>query len=210
LVGGTSGVYCLDEDSAQRLGEAVAAFAQAVGGSVFATTSPRTGPEATAALQRGLGPHSYLHVWQPGQQDNPYLAYLALADMLVVTGDSESMLAEAVATGKPLYIYPLPTRRPKLNTRFKEWIVACAQTPRLNRRGTARPQRGWAYLCARLIERGFVLPPNDLHTLHDTLIRLDRARFFGDPLPTGSPCPRWQDIEAVSGQVRALVGISDV
>jgi mitochondrial fission protein ELM1 len=209
LVGGTSGVYRLDETSAQHLGEGVAAFAQAVGGSIFATTSPRTGPEATAALQRGLGPHSYLHVWQPGQQDNPYLAYLALADMLVVTGDSESMLAEAVATGKPIYIYPLPIRRPNLYMRLKEWVVACAQTPRLNRRGTARPQRGWAYLCARLIERGFVLPPNDLRTLHDTLVRLDMARFFGEPLPTGSHCPRLREIDAVSGRVRALVGISD-
>ncbi len=37
----------------------------------------------------------------PMTTDNPYTGYLALADIIVVTGESESMLSEAAATGKP-------------------------------------------------------------------------------------------------------------
>ena len=207
LIGGTSSVYRLDMETAQRLGEEVRTFAQAAGGSVFATTSRRTGPEATAALRRGLGACSYVHQWQPGQQDNPYLAYLAIADVLVVTGDSESMLAEAVATGKPVYIYPLP-KRYRVIEQLKEWVVTRAQAPRWNRRGTRKPQQGMAYVCARLIEHGMVMPPNDLNALHQTLICLGLAHFFGDPLDTETHLGL-RETEAVARRIRALVGLSE-
>ena len=54
-------------------------------------------------------------------------SYLAFADVLIVTGESESMLAEAAATHKPVYIYPLPERPGNVKSQLKEWIVACAQ-----------------------------------------------------------------------------------
>jgi mitochondrial fission protein ELM1 len=207
LVGGDSSLHCLDAETARRMGEQVRAFAQAAGGSVFATTSRRTGQQAAEALQEGLGDSHYLHVWHPGQQDNPYLAYLALADVLVVTGESESMLAEAAATGKPLYIYPLPKRQLSRWTRCKEWVVARAQLQRINERGTVRPQQGLEYLCARLIERGIILPQQDLHVLHQALVQRGIARFFGEPLDTAN-CPVLQEVDEVAQQVRALMGMS--
>jgi mitochondrial fission protein ELM1 len=206
LVGGTSVVYRLDAETAQHLGEAVRTLAQKLGGSVFATTSRRTGASATAALRQALGEDGYLHGWQPGQPDNPYLGYLAAADVLVVTGDSESMLAEAVATGKTVYIYPLPVKPLIWQKRLREWVVARAQKPRMNQRGTARPQQGVAYLCARLIERGIVLPPNDPNTLHQTLVQHGMARFFGEPLDVAAPPPLCE-LDDVVSRVRALVGL---
>jgi len=109
---------------AYRLGVEVRSFAESTGGTVFATTSRRTGRQAAPALKKGLGHCGYLHEWEPAQSDNPYLAYLALADILIVTGESESMLADAAATGKPVYIYPLPKQEFDRWTRVKEWIVA--------------------------------------------------------------------------------------
>ncbi|MGE0682405.1 MAG: mitochondrial fission ELM1 family protein, partial [Candidatus Binatia bacterium] len=108
LVGGVTKRHQWDSTIARRLGEDLRAFTQAQGGTVFVTTSRRTGMEAATALQEGLGDNANVHHWQPEQKDNPYLAYLALADVLVVTGESESMLAEAANVGKPVYIYPLP------------------------------------------------------------------------------------------------------
>ncbi|MGQ4808286.1 hypothetical protein NKDENANG_01667 [Candidatus Entotheonellaceae bacterium PAL068K] len=231
LVGGTSSVYRLDAETAERLGQAVRTFAQAAGGSVFATTSRRTGLEAPAALRRGLGDCSYVHPvataaagqsvfgrgwpyrrsivagWQPRQPDNPYLAYLGLADVLVVTGDSESMLAEAVATGRPVYIYPLPERYRVLD-RLKEWVVTRSQSARWNHRGTRKPQRRLAYVCARLIEHGMVMPPNDLNALHQVLVDLGVARFFGAPLNTEKR-PALRETEDVASRIRALVGLSE-
>src|SRR5204863_1154107 len=124
LVGGKSYACRFDEETASRLGVEVRSFAEAMGGTVFASTSRRTGPQAAAALKKGLGDSFYLHEWQPEQSENPYFAYLALADILIVTGESESMLAEAAATGKPVYIYPLPKQQLDRWTRLKEWIVA--------------------------------------------------------------------------------------
>lgn len=204
LVGGTSSLHRLDTETARRIGEEVSAFAQAARGTVFATTSRRTGQEAVEALKRGLGESCYVHQWQPGQQDNPYLAYLALADVLVVTGESESMLAEAAATSKPVYIYPLPKRQPSLWVRLKEWVVARSQRERLNVRG----KQGLAYLCARLVESGIILPQQDLHMLHQTLVCRGIARFFGEPLETGER-PVLREADEVARKVRMLLGFTD-
>ncbi|HXG18408.1 MAG TPA: ELM1/GtrOC1 family putative glycosyltransferase, partial [Methylomirabilota bacterium] len=208
LVGGDSPLHCLDAATARRLGEQVRTFADAVGGTVFATTSRRTGPAAAEALQQGLGAASYLHFWRPGQEDNPYFAYLALADVLIVTGESESMLAEAAATGKPVYIYPLPERQPGRWARVKEWIVRRSQTQRLNARGSISPQQGLAYLCARLIERGIILPRQDLHVLHDTLVQRGNAHFFGEPLDL-TRRPVAPEVDEVVRRVRRLMGMDE-
>ena len=189
-----------------RLGAEVRTFAEATGGAVFATTSRRTGPQATVALKKGLGHCCYLHEWQPDQSENPYLAYLASADILIVTGESESMLAEAAATGKPVYIYPLPKQQLDLWTQLKEWIVARGEKQRLGHRGTIKPQRGLQYLCARLVERGIILPQPDLHILHETLVGSGIAQFFGSSLsPTSSAALR--EVDDIARRVRMLMGI---
>lgn len=38
--------------------------------------------------------------------ENPYEGFLGVADGIVITGDSVSMLSDAVRTGKPAYVYP--------------------------------------------------------------------------------------------------------
>ena len=56
----------------------------------------------------GVGGPRHVHHW--GAQENPYFGYLALADRIVITGESVSMLAEANVTGKPLLIYDIAER----------------------------------------------------------------------------------------------------
>jgi mitochondrial fission protein ELM1 len=69
-------------------------------GSLLAVTSRRTGADAEAALSAV----DWLHRWKAGA-DSPYLALLALADQIVVTGDSMSMCCEACANGGPVFIF---------------------------------------------------------------------------------------------------------
>ncbi len=208
LVGGTSPLCRLDADTARRLGQDVQTFTRAAGGTVHAMTSRRTRAKATEALREGLGASSRIHAWRPGQRDNPYLGYLASADIIVVTGESESMLAETAASGKPVYIYPLPQRPSGLGGRLRQWLVARACRRPTNNRGTVRPQQGLEYLCAWVLARGIVLPPRDLSGLHQTLIRLGIARPFGGPLETG-PRPVLNETDHVARRVRALLGIHD-
>ncbi len=207
LVGDTTAADRLDAESARHMGEEVRTFA--AGGSVFAFTGCRMGAVTTGALVAGLGESSHLERRPPERQDDAlYLAYLAAADAVVVTGESEQLLAEAAASGKPMYIYPLPRRWPGVRQRLRKWILARSQARPLNRRGTVRPQQGLEYLCARYIERGIVRPPRDLNALHQDLIRLGIARPFGAPLEPGADRPGLREADEAARKVRALLGLS--
>ncbi len=89
----------------------LARAAAALGGSVMATTSRRTGAAAHAALVQALAgtPHRVFGWGDAGT--NPYAGFLAWADVVVVTGDSVSMLSEALATPAPVFVAELPAGR---------------------------------------------------------------------------------------------------
>ncbi len=93
LIGGSNRTYRLD---LRRLGE----IAEMIG-----AVLRRTG-ESGLALLRGRLVGLPAVVWD-GAGDNPYYAYLAVADALLVTADSVSMVSEAAATGKPVHILGL-------------------------------------------------------------------------------------------------------
>ncbi len=67
-----------------------------------------------------------------GTGDNPYFAFLALADAIVVTEDSVNMVTEAAGTGKPVYVQSLPGRSTRL-ARFHRLM---------QERGATRPFEG--------------------------------------------------------------------
>ena len=101
-LGGPSGAQHFTPADVARLRAAISAIA-AQGFSVMATPSRRTPPELLAAVREGLG-EAPGFVWdQTG--DNPYASILALADAVLVTGDSANMVGEATATGAPVYVF---------------------------------------------------------------------------------------------------------
>lgn len=211
LVGETVTDHGLSPETARHMGEELRSFACLNGGSLFALTNPRADSAVMGALVAGLGESVHLHSWRPEDRfDSPYFAYLELADILVVTGDSEILLADAVASGKPVHIYPLPQGRPGLKQRVGAAVLARSQARPLNKRGTGRPQQGREYLCARLIERGIVTPPADLHTLHEQLIRRGVAQMFGSPLRSATRPAPLQESYTVAAQVRQLLGMPAV
>ncbi len=111
LVGGNSGPYIFDARAASRLARQASKLARSKGASLLVTTSARTPPEAALALVAGIDVPAQIHRWRPEKPDNPYLGYLALAEEILVTGDSMSMLAEACFTGKPVHIFPFGSGR---------------------------------------------------------------------------------------------------
>lgn len=104
LMGGDSGRFVMTPEKGRTLGELVQALASAAGGSVLFTDSPRTPQAAGDALQAQLQQAHFCYRWGSGGE-NPYRGMLALADAFVVTGESMSMLGEAAATDRPLYIF---------------------------------------------------------------------------------------------------------
>lgn len=83
---------------------AIARQAAGFAGSILASASRRTGRAAEDALAAGCAsrPHVLFRWGDPGP--NPYAGMLAWADAVVVTGDSVSMISEALATTVPVFI----------------------------------------------------------------------------------------------------------
>ncbi len=111
LVGGDSGRFVLTAAKGERLGRLANTLAGACGGSLLMTDSPRTPVAAADALQARLSVPNYCYRWHMGGS-NPYRGLLALADAFVVTGESMSMLGEAAAMGRPLFIYDVGDDKP--------------------------------------------------------------------------------------------------
>jgi mitochondrial fission protein ELM1 len=106
-MGGDSGPYAFGPRAARRLARDAAALAREKGGSLLVTSSPRTREAVIDIMAAQQEAPMYLHRWQRDAPENPYLAFLGLADELIVTADSISMLSEAYATGKPLHLFDL-------------------------------------------------------------------------------------------------------
>ena len=75
------------------------------GGSFLVTTSRRTGTEQEKIIRDALPEPKFFYGWGNKEIENPYFGFLALADHIVVTGDSVSMCSEACAAEAPVYIY---------------------------------------------------------------------------------------------------------
>jgi uncharacterized protein len=135
LIGGPSTHH---RYGAKETAELAAIAEQAVRGrrGLMVTPSRRT-PKTVADCIRANVP-AEAFVWD-GTGANPYLAILAHADAIVVTGDSVNMVGEAVATGKPVYVYEPSGGHRKIS----------AYLDRLESLGAVRRWRGefenWSY-----------------------------------------------------------------
>lgn len=215
LIGGDDSVHAFDVAQARRMGGEVGSLAREAGGSVFVTTSRRTDTDAARALVDALGNvtvHSYHWSAAHSKEENPYFGYLALADILIVSGESASMLAEAAATGKPVVIYPIAKRGKDIHRvkflfgqRISRWVLARAFARPLNRRGFERPQAGIEKFCARLAANGWVRPYGDITKLHEALIERGQAKYFDGVLPV-PPDEALNEAERVAERVRAILG----
>jgi mitochondrial fission protein ELM1 len=105
LIGGKSKAFDLPPERAATIANAIQAPLEEDGGSLLMTFSRRTPEPArdllTARLRQLPGV-----IWD-GEGDNPYFAFLAGADYILVTEDSANMATEAASTGKPVFILKL-------------------------------------------------------------------------------------------------------
>ncbi len=159
ILGGNSGPYTLGPKNAHVIAQQVEALAQQRGGSLMISTSARTLPAVIDIFEREIRVPHVLYRWRPGDTENPYFGMLALCDDLVVTADSISMLSEACATGKPVWMAPLggygyPMREDRdipVDFRFSAWTYSM-----MMRRGHPRLSRDIRLVHQRLLEQGRV------------------------------------------------------
>ena len=145
LVGGRSKAFGLSPGRARRLAGEIGGAIRASGGSLLLTFSRRTPPRAEAILRQALAGLPGI-VWD-GSGANPYFAFLATADHILVTEDSANMITEAAATGSPVHLLKMDGSQARKH-RFHEELA---------RLGIARPFDGrlasWSYPPLRETER---------------------------------------------------------
>lgn len=106
IVGGSTRRRRFTAEMARELAKLASGLAVGAGGSLLVSTSRRTG-DAEPALLEAITAPAHIFRWG-GTGANPYFGYLALADFVIVTGESVSMCSEACASPAPVYIYAPP------------------------------------------------------------------------------------------------------
>ena len=108
LLGGSNGRYKLDAASGAKLAADLVEMMRRDKVGLMVTPSRRTDPAVTKLIAEAVKPLGG-EVWD-FTGENPYLGMLALADLIIVTQDSVSMISEAAATAAPVLIASLPGR----------------------------------------------------------------------------------------------------
>lgn len=137
LIGGKSKAFDISPERAAALAHEIELPIAQDGGSVMVTFSRRT-PDAAKAILAARLRHLPGLVWD-GSGDNPYFAFLAAADYILVTEESTNLTTEAASTGKPVFILKMEGESLKFRLFHEE----------LERLGAARPFGGafhsWTY-----------------------------------------------------------------
>jgi mitochondrial fission protein ELM1 len=110
LVGGSSRRVRFTAAQMRDLAARASALARGRGGSLLVTTSRRTGPELEEVLGEALACPHRLHRFSTARA-NPYEGWLGLADEVVATADSASLVSEACAAGRRVHLFRPPDWR---------------------------------------------------------------------------------------------------
>ncbi|MBC7132381.1 MAG: mitochondrial fission ELM1 family protein [Roseovarius sp.] len=205
-IGGTSGPYAFGPHAARRLLRDTLALARARGGSLLVSSSARTPSDALDAFAAQTEVPMQLYRWRRDDPDNPYLGFLALADEVIVTADSISMLAEAASTGKPLHMFDISAGRHAMRHDMHLAAGDRAAARALVRNDPDRPDHGPGALAYRALMRwGWSYLSRDISRLHLALIRSGRARWLGDPAPPVQDGTAPDDMARALDAIRALI-----
>ena len=204
LIGGDSGSYILDRSAGERLADELNSLATAENATLLITTSRRTRADAVEGLRSRLQSPYVLYEWKEDAAANPYFGFLGLADSIVVTGDSVSMITEACATGKPVYLFDVGTGENSMRRALKPFRKADKMT---RERSALSPRRliGKAYRL--LLKYGPKRLSRDITLVHRRFIKAGAVAWLGEDKPQGRTPPADQMPRAVE-RVEALLAPS--
>jgi mitochondrial fission protein ELM1 len=120
LLGGSTKRHPFTEEQGRALAGRLKALR--VEGGLAITASRRTPAEVKAVLREAFADDPGVFLWDE-TGDNPYRGILALSDRIVATGDSVSMVSEAVATGRPVAVFDLVGRNGGGGKRHQRFIA---------------------------------------------------------------------------------------
>ncbi|HEX2859512.1 MAG TPA: ELM1/GtrOC1 family putative glycosyltransferase [Alphaproteobacteria bacterium] len=152
MIGGSTKRSTMTEKQVKHLLDSTLHWAANNGGSLLVSTSRRTGEELTRFARERLENQPRdakavpFHFWSPDDphhRDNPYFAYLAVAEAVVATADSVSMVSEGASAGKPVYLTAMGSdlKETKFNKRFFALMQKLGYAAKWEGKLTLRKQR---------------------------------------------------------------------
>jgi mitochondrial fission protein ELM1 len=121
LLGGSNGRYRFDAKAGQEFAGRLAQMMRSDQVGLVITPSRRTDPDVVKILRQTLDPLG-AWIWD-GTGENPYFGMLGLADCVIVSADSVSMVSEAVATDKPVMLLRLQGKSSRIGA-FMDMLAA--------------------------------------------------------------------------------------
>ena len=183
LVGGDTTTGCLDEVAADRLGRLASRYAKSRGGSLMITTGPRTRFRAAEALINAITVPSRIHRWMPGRSTpNPYLGFIGMADEVIVTCDSASMIADAAVAKKPILLFDVPMQPQNMVIRIQHKLYLYVE----DMIGRGAPLTPYARLLRYLAYTGYLTPPRNMARLYRNVVAAGHASWLVDACVDGN------------------------
>ena len=140
VIGGSTARQRLSPVAIKRLTQSIAHIVASWQGPCWLLSSRRTPKALYEKLQTLSMAHQHCTL-MPHDIPQAYVATLALADTIMVTEDSSSMISEACGSGKPVYILPLAGYRQRQKIKYL--------LDELQKKGYCRPWQGhfasWSY-----------------------------------------------------------------
>lgn len=161
LIGGDNKFFEIGPDIARAVAVGVKAACGRTGGRFYLTTSRRTSPEADAVLREMLGSDTRSAGFVIGREDKDDRTVekiLAASDVIVVSGESISMVSEAVSSGKPVFVF-MPKKKTQEETKYEKFIQRLATKGYIKRVGTEEIAPEVACLVGQ--KARFALPEDD-------------------------------------------------
>jgi KDO2-lipid IV(A) lauroyltransferase len=125
FLGGSNKYLTLDKSRAAQAIDSLNNFIEAKGGCLLVSTSRRTAQEVEALLKEKFSHNPKCKMLIIANESNPrgsYEAILSLSDILIISGDSISMISEAVHSGKHTVVFRLKRKFPYLPSRHERFI----------------------------------------------------------------------------------------
>lgn len=123
LLGGTDRYETITTADAVKLSDICETVAAEMNVQILVTTSRRTPPDVVASLSATVKHANWCPLFitpnNPSELADPYQAILALSDLLIVTGDSFSMVCEAASSGHPVIVLMLSEEKARLPKRYE-------------------------------------------------------------------------------------------
>ncbi len=143
LIGGNSKSHQINEDISKEIAKKLKKLSHNY--SLFITASRRTPENCQNIIKNYLNDQENIFFWN-GEGKNPYFAFLAYADIIIVTEDSVSMTSEAISTGKSVYIMELEKKKVKNRIdKFHDLLQNLGYTKKLPNIIDNHPLKTWKY-----------------------------------------------------------------